>query len=174
MVWDFDPKILLLIVVINVTYVSLFTVRLIFTMKGYRIYATLLSMVEVLIYLIGLNIVLDNIDQPLNLMAYCIGFGGGVYLGSKIEEWLALGYVTMQVVVDSKSVDLPLLLREKGYGVTSWIADGKDGQRMVMYILAKRNHEKKFYRTIAKLAPKAFVISHEPRFFLGGFWTRRL
>lgn len=174
MVWEFDSKILILIIVINVVYVSLNTIRLIFTMKGYRLYAMLLSMLEVFIYLIGLNIVLDNIDKPLNLIAYCLGFGGGVFLGSKIEEWLALGYVTMQVVVDSKSVDLPLLLREKGYGVTSWIADGKDGQRLVMYILAKRNHEKRFYKQIAKVAPKAFVISHEPRFFLGGFWTRRL
>ena len=163
-----------IIVCVNIAYVSLFTVRLIFVMKGYRMYASLLSMFEVFIYLIGLNIVLENIDKPLNLLAYCIGFGTGVYLGSKIEEWLALGYVTMQVVVDSKSTNLPTFLREKGYGVTSWVADGKDGQRMVMQILAKRNHEKKFYQTMDELAPRAFVISYEPRFFRCGFWTRRL
>lgn len=142
-------------------------------MKGYRLYASLLSMVEVGIYLTGLSIVLDNINNPLNLIAYCIGFGTGIFLGSKIEEWLALGYVTMQVIVDSESSTLPDVLRQKGYGVTSWLADGKDGKRMVMQVLAKRTNEKTFYRMIEELAPKAFVISHEPKFFRGGFWTKR-
>lgn len=169
-----DLKIIALIIVINIVYVSMHTIRLIFVMKGYRYYAVLLSMVEVCIYLIGLNIVLDNIDRPINLLAYCIGFGTGIFLGSKIEEWLALGYVTMQVIVDSESTDLPNILRQRGYGVTSWIADGRDGKRMVMQVLAKRNNEKKFYHLIEELAPKAFVISHEPKFFRGGFWTKRL
>src|SRR5690554_3056327 len=104
-------------------------------MKGYRLLASMISMFEVFIYLIGLTIVLDNIDKPLNIMAYCLGFAGGVYLGAKIEEWLALGYVTLQIVVDNESTQLPVVLRKKGYGVTSWLADGKDGQRMVMQVL---------------------------------------
>lgn len=165
---------ILIIIAINVIYVTVHTVRLILLMKSYQVQASLLSMIEVFIYLVGLNIVLENIDNYFNIAAYCIGFGGGIYLGGKIEAWLALGYVTMQIVVDSKSTRLPVILREKGYGVTSWIADGKDGQRMVMQVLAKRSHEKKFYRTMEKLAPKAFVISYEARFFRGGFWTRRL
>jgi|SRR5690625_2715757 len=169
-----DYSMIALIIGINIAYVSIYTIRLIFTMKSYRLGASLLSIVEVFIYIIGLNIVLENIDQPLNIVAYCLGFSGGVYLGSKIEEWLALGYVTMQIVVDSESTSLPITLRDKGYGVTSWLADGKDGQRMVMQVLAKRNHEKKLYRTIEELSPRAFIISHEPRFFKGGFWTRRL
>ncbi|MFD2672545.1 DUF2179 domain-containing protein [Marinicrinis sediminis] len=165
---------ILTIVVINVVYVSVFTIRLIFVMKSYRTLASLLSMFEVLVYLVGLNIVLDNIDNPFNLAAYCIGFGAGVYMGSKIEEWLALGYITAQIVVDNESSKLIAVLREKGFGVTSWLADGKDGHRLVMQVLAKRSNEKKLLNTINEVAPKAFYISHEPRFFKGGFWTRRL
>lgn len=166
--------IIFIIIVINLAYVSMFTVRLIFIMKGYRILASAISMVEVFIYLIGLTIVLDNIDKPLNILAYCLGWGGGVYLGGKIEEWLALGYVTLQIVVDTDSSRVPITLREKGFGVTSWLADGKDGQRVVMQVLAKRSHEKKLFKTIHDIAPKAFVISYEPRFLKGGFWTKRL
>ncbi|CAM3380636.1 DUF2179 domain-containing protein [Marinicrinis lubricantis] len=162
------------IAVINIVYVSLFTVRLIFVMKNYRSLAAAISMVEVFVYLMGLNIVLDNIDEPINLAAYCIGFGLGVFLGSKIEEWLALGYVTAQIVVDSESSKLPAALRERGFGVTSWLADGRDGHRLVMQVLAKRSHEKKLIATVNEIAPKAFYISYEPRFFKGGFWTRRL
>lgn len=170
----FDYEIIAAIIIINVTYVTLYTVRLIFTMKAQRLLASILSIVEVFIYLVGLNIVLDNIDKPLNIIAYCFGFGLGVYLGSKIEEWLALGYVTLQIVVDSESTRLPLVLREKGYGVTSWLAEGRDGQRIVMQVLAKRNNEKKLYNLINETAPKAFIISYEPRYFKGGFWTKRI
>lgn len=166
--------IILVIIVINIAYVSMFTVRLIFIMKGYRLLAASISMVEVFIYLIGLKIVLENIDKPLNILAYCLGWGAGVFLGGKIEEWLALGYTTLQIVVDNDSSRLPITLREKGYGVTSWIADGKDGQRMVMQVLAKRSQEKKLFKQIEQLAPKAFIISYEPRFLKGGFWTKRL
>lgn len=170
----FDLGMIATIIVINVTYVTLYTIRLIFTMKAQRLLASILSVAEVFIYLVGLNIVLENIDKPLNILAYCVGFGLGVYLGSKIEEWLALGYITLQIVVDSESTRLPVVLREKGYGVTSWPADGKDGQRIVMQVLAKRNNEKKLYNTINEISPKAFVISYEPRFFKGGFWTKRI
>lgn len=162
------------IVVINIIYVSLFTIRLLFVMKGQKVLASLISVVEVFVYLIGLNIVLDNIDKPHNLIAYCLGWGTGVYLGSKIEEWLALGYITVQITIDQKTMKVPDLLREKGFGVTSWPAEGRDGHRIVMQVLAKRSNEKKLMQTIETIAPSAFVISYEPRYFRGGFWTKRL
>jgi uncharacterized protein YebE (UPF0316 family) len=162
------------IIVINVVYVSLFTVRLMFVMKGQKVLASLLSVVEVFVYLIGLNIVLENIDKTYNLVAYCLGWGSGVYLGSKIEEWLALGYITVQIIINKEEMKVPTILREKGFGVTSWVADGRDGNRIVMQVLAKRSNEKKLMDTIHKIAPSAFVISYEPRYFKGGFWTKRL
>ena len=166
--------IIITIVVINIVYVSLFTVRLIFVMKGQRLLASILSTVEVFVYLIGLNIVLANIDKPLNLIAYCLGWGSGVYLGSKIEEWLALGYVTFQIVVDSSESSLPETLRQRGYGVTSWFAEGREGGRLAMLVLVKRSNEKKLLKTVEELAPRAFLISYDPRYFRGGFWTKKM
>lgn len=162
------------IIVINIVYVSLSTIRLILVMKARRVLATFISMVEVFIYLMGLTIVLNNIDNPLNIVAYCVGWGSGVWLGMKIEEWMALGYSILQIVVDSGSTSLAVTLRDRGFGVTSWLAEGKDGPRLVMQVLAKRANEKKLLKSINELAPKAFVISYEPRYFRGGFWTKRL
>ncbi|PZE22815.1 DUF2179 domain-containing protein [Paenibacillus xerothermodurans] len=162
------------IIVMNVVYVTLFTIRIILVMKARRALATFISMFEVFVYLMALNIVLNNIDDPWNLAAYCIGWGGGVWLGIKIEEWIALGYSTLQIVVDYESTSLPARLRDHGFGVTSWMAEGRDGPRLVMQVLARRNQEKHLMRIIQELAPKAFVISYEPRTFRGGFWARRL
>src|SRR5699024_5763191 len=148
--------------------------RLIFVMKGQRILASVLSTVEVFTYLMGLNIALANIDKPLNLLAYCLGWGTGVFLGSKIEEWLALGYVTFQIVVDSSENTLAEELRQRGFGVTSWVAEGREGGRLTMLVLVKRSNEKKLLKTIEELAPRAFLISFDPRYFRGGFWAKRL
>lgn len=162
------------IVGINVAYVSIFTLRLILVIKGRIAVASFMAMLEVFVYLTGLTLVLDSLDNPFNLAAYCIGFGLGVYTGSRIEEYLALGYLVVQVIVDSPQSVLPAKLREMGYGVTAWPADGRDGQRLVMQVLVKRSNERKLLNSISQLSPRAFVISHEPKRFLGGFWVRRI
>lgn len=164
----------LTIVIINIAYVSLFTLRMIMVIKGQKFLASVLSVFEVFIYLMGLNIVLNSLDQPLNIAAYCIGWGTGVYVGSKIEERLALGYSSVQVIVDSLEIELPGQLRALGYGVTSWPADGKDAKRLVMQVLVKRSNEKRLMKQLSELSPKAFIVSYEPKFFKGGFWVRRL
>jgi len=164
----------LIIIVINIVYVSLNTLRVILTVKGQKAIASVLSVVEVFVYLMGLTLVLDSLDNFWNVAAYCLGFGLGVYIGSRIEERLALGYAQVQVIVDSLETDLSFKLRALGYGVTSWAADGKDGKRLVMQVLLKRSNEKLLLEQLSELSPKAFVISYEPKFFKGGFWTRRI
>jgi uncharacterized protein YebE (UPF0316 family) len=43
-----------------------------------------------------------------------------------------------------------------------------------MEVLTKRSLEKHLLKLIQEIAPRAFVISYEPRAFRGGFWTKRL
>src|SRR5690606_40741426 len=76
----------IIILVINIVYVSFFTIRMILTMKGQRYTAALISTVEVVIYVVGLGLVLDNLNQIQNLIAYAVGYGLGVIVGMKIEE----------------------------------------------------------------------------------------
>lgn len=163
-----------IILAIQIVYVSFFTIRMIFTLKGKKYLAAVLSMVEVSIYVTGLSIVLDRLDNPINLFAYSLGYGLGVLVGTKIEERLALGYVTVQVVTQYIDGQLPDAIREKGYGVTSWFAKGKDGDRLVLYVLTKRKNQHKLFNAINQLDPKAFIMSHEPTFFHGGFWARKI
>lgn len=159
---------------INIVYVSLNTLRTIMVIKGQRILAATISVGEIGIYLLGLTMVLQNLTSPLNIVAYCAGFGAGVYIGSRLEQRLALGYVNVQVIVDSADSRLPALLREEGYGVTSWMGEGRDGARLVLQVLAKRNNEKGLLAFLQRAAPHAFVVSYEPKNFVGGFWTRHI
>jgi uncharacterized protein YebE (UPF0316 family) len=163
-----------IILVVNIVYVSLFTVRMILTLKGQRYTAAFVSTFEVVIYVVGLGLVLDNLDQVQNLIAYAIGYGLGVISGMKIEEKLALGYITVNVVSTNPDIEFTRKLREKGYGVTSWFAYGMDGDRLSMQILTPRKYELRLYETIKELDPKAFIIAYEPKAIHGGFWVKQV
>lgn len=165
-------KMVLIILGIQIVYVSLLTLRMIFTLKGERLLAAAVSTIEVLIYMLGLSLVLNNLGDPKNLAAYCLGFACGILIGSRIEEWIALGYVTVQIITKSDDIELAAILRENGYGVTSWAAEGRDGPRLMLEVLTKRKHEKHLFKLVDSLSDTAFIISHEPRNFRGGFWVK--
>ena len=161
-----------IILIINIIYVSFFTIRMILTLKGYRYIAAFVSMIEVIIYVIGLGLVLENLNQIQNIIAYAVGYGIGVIVGMKLEEKLALGYITVNVITKEYDKDLPRNLRAEGYGVTSWEAQGLAGDRMALQILTPRKYELKLYERIKELDPKAFIIAYEPKAIYGGFWVK--
>lgn len=143
-------------------------------MKGQKVLASIISMLEVYVYLLGLAIVLENLNNIFNIIGYCIGWGIGVYLGGRIEEYLALGYVTVQAIVSSVDFQLPKVLQTQGFGVTSWSAEGKSGDRTVLQVLVKRRYEQTVIRLINRLSPNAFIISYELKNFKEGFWGKSL
>ena len=166
--------ILLIIFLIQITYVTLFTLRTIFVVRGKTQVAAVISVIEVFIYISGLSIVLSNLDNMLNLIVYCASYGFGVILGSYIEHKMALGFTQIQVITSNLSEDLPNILREQGFGVTSWLAEGRDGQRLVLNILAKRKCCNRLEETVKFFDPEAFIIAFEPTRFSGGFLAKKV
>jgi len=164
----------IIILVINIVYVSFSTIRMILTLKGRKYLAAFVSVFEMMVYIMGLSIVLDNLNGIQNILAYAIGFAIGIICGSAIEERLALGYITVNVV--SANPDLPFgeKLREQGFGVTSWRSSGRDGDRLSIQVLAPRKQEVKLYRLVRELDPRAFLVSYEPKSIQGGFWVRQV
>lgn len=163
-----------IILVINIIYVSFSTIRMILTLKGRRYIAAFVSMFEIVMYVLGLGLVLDNLNQVQNIIAYAVGFGIGVIVGSKIEEKLALGYITVNVISSNPDIEFTRKLRDKGYGVTSWFAYGMEGDRLSMQILTPRKDELRLYETIKTIDPKAFIIAYEPKQIHGGFWVKQV
>nr|WP_052254607.1 DUF2179 domain-containing protein [Salinicoccus sp. YB14-2] len=162
----------IVIFVINIFYVSFMTLRTVALTKGYRYMAASVSILETLVYIIGLGLVLDNLDQPVNIIAYALGFGVGILTGLKIEEKLALGYMVVNVTTAERDRDLPDQLRNLGYGVTHGTAYGRDGERTTMQILTPRRYQNKLIETIRELDDKAFIVAYETKTISGGFWTK--
>ena len=149
-----DLKMLAMIFIINFAYITLNTIRFMLTMKGYRVIAPLVSMAEITIYVLGLSMVLNRLDNPLNLLVYALGYAVGISVGIKIEDYLALGYIMVSVILPSttEQFHLPETLREHGYGVTQSVAYGREGERMVLEILSPRKNERTLYKLINHLS----------------------
>lgn len=172
----FDNALIMVFIIflVNVVYVSSSTIRMILTMKGRPYIAALVSTIEVILYIIGLSLVLDNLDGIQNIVAYAGGYALGIIVGSYLEDRLALGYITINVVSSNPDLDFTSNLRKEGFGVTSWISHGMDGDRLSMQILTPRKQELRLYQVIMEIDPSAFMIAYEPKYIKGGFWVRQV
>ena len=160
---------LVIIFLLQVTYVTVLTVRTIFTIKGYRYAAAFLSAIDVLIYVIGFKIILDNLDQPINLIIYCLSYSVGILVGMYVEEHLALGYINLSVVSKDEHTTLAKELREQGYGVTTWVGEGLEGQRKILMVTTQKKNQNRLCKLIKQIDKEAFVVSYDSRYFQGGF-----
>jgi len=164
---------LLIILALQVTYVSMLTTRFILMVKGFRYVAAMMSAVEIGIYVVGFKIVLDHLNEPLNLIVYCLSYGLGILVGTKIEGRLALGFVTVQAVTKAEFRYMAEELRSKGFGVTVWPGEGKEGARWVISMVISRKEQQQLYHEILLIDPQAFVVSYEPNMFHGGFLSKK-
>ncbi|MBG9987635.1 DUF2179 domain-containing protein [Aerococcaceae bacterium DSM 111176] len=169
-----DWTILIQIFFINLVYISINTIRVILTMRGYRKVAPFIAMIEVIIYTLGLSIVMQYISQPIYLITYAVGFGVGIYTGMIIEDKLALGYSVVHIITNSTDHTLAQNLRTLGYGVTIQPGYGRDGDRLVLMALTPRSEERKLYDAIEELSPSAFYYASEAKYIKGGFMTKRM
>ena len=160
---------IILILVLQLVYVPLLTLRTIFLVKNMTVIASLLGFTEALIYVFGLSLVFSGDQGPLAMLVYALGFGLGILIGGAVENKLAIGYNNFSVNLMEKNTELITLLRNKGFGVTVFEGEGRDSIRYRLDILTKRNREEELLDLIDEYEPRAFIVSYEPRRFQGGF-----
>lgn len=167
-------SILMQIFLINFLYITLNTIRVILTMRGYRKVAPFIAMIEIVIYTLGLSMVMQYLSNPIYLIVYSLGFGIGIYTGMLIEDRLALGFSVIYIITESTDHTLPNYLRELGYGVTIERGYGRDGERLILTALTPRSKERKLYEAIDELNPSAFYYSSEAKYIRGGFLSQKV
>ncbi|MCC6547616.1 DUF2179 domain-containing protein [Candidatus Sumerlaeota bacterium] len=143
------------------------TLRHLFAVRGLRFAAAGVAFLEVMIYLFALRMILAQEMGALRMGVFASGYALGVFLGTFVDERLALGTRLVQVVVDSDQEELITYLRRK-LPVTAWKAEGRDGPKQVLQIHVRRRDQKKLIRRIRDVAPNAFILDMEPRSWTGG------
>ncbi|MDG5472511.1 DUF2179 domain-containing protein [Jeotgalibacillus sp. ET6] len=165
----------LIIFVAQLIFVPVLTLRTIMMVKGMKEKAAALGTLEGIIYVMALGLVFSDLANYLNMAAYALGFGVGVYIGQILEQKLAIGFVSIEVNITSKNEELITNLRSDGFSVSTSEVEGmNEARRYRLDCTARRDREQEFIRIVSKYEPSAFIVSYEPRNFKGGYITKAM
>lgn len=161
----------LLIFLSRVMDVTLMTIRTIMVVQGRRLQAAFIGFFEVAIYVTALGTVVSSLDEPLKLLAYCLGFATGNYVGITIENKIALGNLSALIVTKTtKNHELVDLLRYNKFGVTVIEGEGKYGPKDVLLVALNRKDLARLKEVVYDYDDMAFISVNSTTPVHGGYF----
>jgi len=154
----------------RVVDVSMATLRMLLLVRGKRFYAATIGLFEVTIYVVTLKYVVDRLNDPASLIFYALGFATGNIVGSMIEEKMAMGQLTAQVITLRSPLELADTLRNKGFGVTITEGQGREGYHPILNLSFPRRLLNEMQSVVNQWDQNAFVVIHEVKTACGGFY----
>lgn len=164
----------LVILMLQLVYVPLQTLRTTLVVKGERNKAPFVALIESIIYIICLGIVFSDLSNLYNIVAYVLGYSTGIYLGGTLEAKLAIGYRVIQIHITSNEDLLADKLRCHEFGATTFTGRGiNDESRHRIDVLTHRNREKEVIDIAKSIDPKVFIVSYDLTRFTGGYLHKK-
>ena len=160
----------LLIFSLRVFDMTLDTLRVLFVMRGRKKIAWVLGFFQSAIFVTAIGTVLSNLDNPLNIVGYAAGFATGNVVGMVIEERLAVGHISVNIISPRLGTAIAEHLRANGYAVTEISARGKDGMVTMLNCLVLRKNVDKARHLVNEIDPEAFITIEDVRPVRRGFW----
>ena len=121
--------------------VSFGTLRIVLINRGERTVGSMIAILEISLWLIVASSVLVGFKTDfLKGIVYALAFACGNYIGSWLDELLAFGLSSMQVVLpDLESAkEAEACLRAKGFGITTLDVHGRDDDRSMLIMTMQR------------------------------------
>jgi uncharacterized protein YebE (UPF0316 family) len=145
--------------------VSVGTLRTISIIQGRTKVAFVLAVVEISVWLMVLSAVLPKvIESPLLGVFYAFGFATGNVVGILVEKKLAMGYANFRIITMYHAKEIAETLREKGFAVTTFEGEGKDGKVTEVYVACERKALPGLIKLVKEIEPDAFYIAEQAGF----------
>lgn len=145
------------------------TLRLIVVANGKKILGAILQLVISVVWVLSTGAVVVNVNKdPFKILFFCLGSLVGSYLGSIIEEKLALGSNMITCITD-KDNNITDYIRNRGYAVTSVEGKGKDADKNILFIMIKRKELYEIVRMLKKRDKNSMIISEAATTINGGY-----
>lgn len=132
------------------------TLRLIVTSNGKKVLGAILLLLTSIVWLTSSSVAIVNLDLKM-VLAFSIGSFVGAYLGSFLEEKIALGNHLLFCISSKK---LSTFLRNNGYIVTSLQGEGIENEKEILFIVIKRKRQKEVINLINSFDNKAIIVSN--------------
>ena len=155
--------------IVEITIQSLKTCMMV---KGQRLKAAGLGLVECMIWGLVISTMIGTLGDDIGLLIfYCLGYATGLFLGSTIENKIALGTSNLELIAsDESTVKITAYLKEQNMGYTVFEGHGsKDKMNMIFIVLSRRETPKTLKAIRAACDNKVFVVASEVSKYAGGY-----
>lgn len=160
---------------VKVFEVSLATLRIVLITKDERIKGAAIGFFEVIIWVLVVGAVLQNItEDPFKIIVYALGFAVGNFVGSKLENYFAIGDSNIEVIthkIDGQK--MARHLRTNGLAVTSVHAFGMNDKRSILYMHVPRKNVKKTVQLIKEYRDDVVITINDIKPVYGGYKALR-
>lgn len=120
--------------------VSMGTFRTIMVIRGYRVIATAIGFVEVLIWIVAISSVITNLDAWYLIVAYAGGYASGNYIGMLLESRIAIGSELVRAISWRSDGHLAEALRSAGWNAVAvpGLGPGREAVEIVLVVEPRR------------------------------------
>jgi len=160
----------LLIFASRVLNMALDTLRMMFVMRGMKPLTFILGFFQTVVFVYALGSVISDLNNPVNTVAYALGFATGNVTGMMIEKRLALGYINITIISPTNGRQIAETLRGEGHAVTEIPARGKDGAVEVLECSVQRKFAKQVQDIALEADADAFITSRDIQRIWRGYW----
>ena len=157
--------------IVEITIQSLKTCMMV---KGQRLKAAGLGFIECTIWGLVISTIIGTLgDNIFLLLFYCVGYATGLFLGSTIENKIALGTSNLELIASDESTELiTAYLKENNRGYTVFEGHGSKDKMNMIFIVLPRKETPRVLREIRKVCDnKVFVVASEVSKYAGGYGT---
>ena len=164
----------IIIFLVRIIDTTLGTVRTIITVKGKRLFATIISFVEVLIWFLIVKEAINTEEFSLLIgICYSLGFACGTYIGIFLTESFIDSNVTVNVIIN-KNKKLIKELTSNGYAVSIIKVMGKELlNNKYMLIIGTTYKRVKYLNAIIKeYEENAFITIEENKKVFNGYYNK--
>lgn len=155
--------------IIEITIQSLKTCMMV---KGQRLKAAGLGFIECTIWGLVISTIIGTLGDNLFLLAfYCVGYATGLFLGSTLENKIALGTSSLQLIAnDEYTAKIIDYLQQNSRGYTVFEGYGStDKMNMIMIVLPRRDATP-MLKQIRKICQNnVFVVVDDVNKYAGGY-----
>lgn len=138
---------------------TLSTLRLIVVTSGKKKLGALLNGLVALCWIFVTGIVIVDVQKdPLKIVFFCLGSIVGSYLGSVIEEKIAIG-TNMLICIINKKIEQILKSKLSNYKII--ITNEKNKNLSILFIIVKRKEINKISKLIKKIDNNSIIISEK-------------
>lgn len=157
---------------VRILDVSMGTLRTVITVKGKKLYASIVGFFEVFIWFLIVKEALNTTETSIWIaVAYSLGFATGTYVGGFLSQKLISGNLSVQVITDKAYPDMVDNLRDNGYAVTVMDVEGKnkEQEKFMLFIEINNKNLNHLQKLIKDNDKNAFIVVHETKYIQNGF-----